>query len=81
MRKPTFGGDLLSKLFGCHNRENLYLNMQESKQYHSHGGDCVEVCINESAGADINYKIMRKLRASLIFITALCAYKYSEEIT
>jgi hypothetical protein len=65
----------------CHNLEQLYPNIQESKQYALRGGDCVEVCSNETEGADISYKSVSKLCAALVAIVTLCAYKCSEEMT
>jgi len=55
--------------------------MEESKQYASRGGDCVEVCSNETEGADISYKSMSKLCAALVAIINLSAYKCLEEMT
>ena len=65
----------------CHNREQLCPNIQESWQYVSRGGDCVDVCSNETAGADIRYKSVRKLRASSVAIITISVCKRLEEMT
>lgn len=65
----------------CHNRYKIYPNVQESRQYVSHGGVCVEICSNETAGEVISYKSVSKLRAALLAIISLCAYNYLEEMT
>lgn len=52
----------------CHNREQLYPNMHESRQFVSYGGDCVEVCSKETAGTDISCKRVSNLRAAFVAI-------------
>lgn len=46
-----------------------------------HGGDCVDVCSSETAGADIRYKSVGKLHAALVAIITLRTYKRLKEMT